>query len=293
MRVLYADSYDSRKYTDENLLYKSGLLEPTELNRSLVYLYGKDSDMFPLMATTIGQGFTTSVTPKLLNDTQYTWNTMGRMKHTSPVVRLRYSSDTKPGLNNQPFQVVFRDSWLTHQHGVTSPDQTYKCRVMSTGEQIGENEWVYTLQLTGSDPTAYISLDNFAVGKYWVMTVPTIAASKSDGNASNTMAPGKVTNQFGFHRFTKNIAGNIANKVTPIEFPKEGGGTTTMWSRSSTRWHTSSCSRAIREVRIIRFPSAPQPSLAPPASLRMRPNGRWEFCSWINLWIRASRSVRP
>lgn len=229
VRRLYADTYDSSKYSDENLLYKSRLLEPVDLSRTLVYLYGKDSDMFPLLNLTQGQGFSKSVAPKQLNDTQYTWNTFGRMKHVSPVVSLRNTSNTKPGLNNQPFEVIMEDDWFIYQYGVTSPDQSHRCRIMKPAEQIGVNQYVYTFQLVGADATEYVSLDNFLPGRYWVMTVPTIPSSKSDGNASNTMQPGKVTNQFGFMRFSKEIAGNISNKVTPIEFPTKGGGTTNMW----------------------------------------------------------------
>ena len=48
MREIQAVSYNSTVYSDENLLYSNSLIEPTSLNNSLTYLYGKDSDMFPL-----------------------------------------------------------------------------------------------------------------------------------------------------------------------------------------------------------------------------------------------------
>jgi hypothetical protein len=43
------------------------------------------------------------------------------------------------------------------------------------------------------------------------------------------MVPGEWTNQFGFQRYSKEITGNIANKVTNIEFDVAGGGKTNMW----------------------------------------------------------------
>ena len=98
-----------------------------------------------------------------------------------------------------------------------------------TPEAQANGTYKYRLMLSSSDPTEYISLDNFQSGMSWVMGAPTVAASLSDGTASNSMAPGTWTNQFGFHRFSKNIAGNIGKKVTNIEFDVEGGGTTNLW----------------------------------------------------------------
>jgi hypothetical protein len=43
------------------------------------------------------------------------------------------------------------------------------------------------------------------------------------------MAPGKMTNQFGYHRFSQGIAGNMANEVVNIELDLEGGGKTNAW----------------------------------------------------------------
>ena len=45
---------------------------------------------------------------------------------------------------------------------------------------------------------------NFTAGSSWVMGAPVVGMSKSDGTSSNSMAPGKWTNQFGMYRFSKN-----------------------------------------------------------------------------------------
>lgn len=228
MRQLYDMTYDSKAYTDENLLYKHKLLEPSKLSKNLTYLYGKDSNMFPLLSNTEGQGLV-SAKKIAMNDTQYTWPTMGRMKHTSNVIALTNSTNTYPGLNFTPFEVTMEDDWFIRQHGATSPDGAHLVRIQGDPVKLGPNKFKYTMVIQGGDPTEFVSLDNFAAGKAWVMGVPTVAATKSDGNRNNKMFPGKMTNQFGFHRFSMEITGNVANKVTVVEFDLDGGGTTNMW----------------------------------------------------------------
>lgn len=229
MREIQATLYDSSTYSDENMLLNFKLLDPVQLSKNLTYMWGKDSMRFPLLSLTEGQGSIKSIKPIKLNDTQYTWDVMGRMKHTSRVVGLVDAALVQPGVNYQEFEVYFEDNWLIKDYGAMSPDGTFHGRIQGEGEQVGANKWKYRIVGQHADPAAFCPLTNFTEGLAWVMTAPTIAASKSDGNRSNTMAPGKLTNQFGFHRFSKNISGNIANKVTPIQFDLEGGGTTNMW----------------------------------------------------------------
>jgi len=227
MRELQTTLYDNRGYTDENVLYKHRLIDPVQLSKNITFLYGKDSDMFPLLTNTEGQGFTKSIKPKLLNDTQYEWSVMGRMVHTSVVFGLQNATNVKPGLGFTPFGVIFEDDRFIPQYGAYSPDGLHQVRIQSK-EKLANGKWLYEMILQGSNPNEFVDLGNFISGKSWVMTVPTVSASKSDGNASNSMSPGKMTNQFGFNRFSKNIAGNVANKITVFEFDTESGGKTNL-----------------------------------------------------------------
>ena len=229
MRELTTTTYDSRGYSDENMLLNFKLLDPVSLNKNLTYLWGRDSDRFPLLTLTEGNGSIKSITPMKLNDTQYTWDVMGRMKFTSRVVRLSNTNVAEPGKGVQTFKMVMEDNWFPKDYGVRAPDGEFYGRVQGEPTKLGEKEYEYEIMPMHGDPATFCALTNFENGKYWSMTAPTIAASKSDGNRSNAMAPGKMTNQFGYHRFSKNIAGNIANKVTPIRFNLEGGGSTDMW----------------------------------------------------------------
>ena len=95
--------------------------------------------------------------------------------------------------------------------------------------------YLYRLKLTTPNPNAYVNLEMLAKGKYWSMTAPTISASYSKGNRSNVMGPGKMTSQLEYHRYTKEIAGNISNQVVTYEFKTAGGGTTNLWINEEMR----------------------------------------------------------
>lgn len=229
MRELYNTTYNSEKYTDVEMLYKNELIDTVTLSQSLTHLWGRDSEMFPLLSLTEGQNGLTSLPKKELNDTQYTWPVIGRMKHTSRVVGLANTSNVKPGLGGGTFQIIFEDDWFVRFSGATSPDKQHEIRVQGDGEVIGTNKVLYTVSLNSANDNEYISLDNFENGLAWVMGAPKVAGEKSDGTTSNSMAPGKWTNQFGFYRFSKPITGNVANKITNIEFDLDDGSKTNLW----------------------------------------------------------------
>lgn len=230
MRIVRPEAiYDSNTYNDENTLYNFKLLSPVKLKKNLTHLWGKDSDKFPLSYLTEGQGAFRSLAPVALNDTQYTWDIIGRMKHTSPVIGLSIPSITEPGKGYLPFEVIMKDNWFKKDFTATSPDGLSKVRIQSRGRQIGIDRWVYSFELVTGSPNEFVAASNFVEGLHWVMGAPIIAASKSDGNETNRMAPGEMTNQFGFHRFSENIAGNIANKVIDIEIDLDNGGKTNQW----------------------------------------------------------------
>jgi hypothetical protein len=210
-------------------MYKYKFLEPVQLSKNLTYLWGKDSNMFPLLSSTEGQGLLKPMKPKALNDTQYVWDIMGRMKHTSQVYALYNTGLAKPGLGFSPFQVYMQDNWFIGQHGAMTADRQHLLRIQGEPTKQANGMYLYTFVIVGGNHAEYVSLNNFTPGCYWTMAAPSVAASFSDGNRSNSMGPAKMTNQFGFQRFSKVISGNIAHKATKFEFDLEGGGKTNLW----------------------------------------------------------------
>jgi hypothetical protein len=227
MREIRSTGFISEKYTDENTIYNTGLMKPGELNSSLTYLFGKDNNMFPLLSATEGQGITKSITKKEMNDTQYIWRTMGRRKLTSKFVRVS-EGGAKPGLGIRSYKVVFADAHPIYQYSITAPDGRSTYRLESDYTKVKDG-FEYQLMPMTTDVTHYLSAANQVAGLAWVLGAPTIAASKSIGNRSHSRTPGKLTNQFGYHRYSKPIAGNVSSKVVEIEIPLEGGGTTMRW----------------------------------------------------------------
>lgn len=229
MREIYSTEYNQDVFTDDKLLYKTGLIDPVSLSKNLTYLWGRDSDMFPLLTATQGQNAFKSMKPTLMNDTQYTWPVMGRMKWTTKIVGLVDTASTTPGKGFAPFDVYVEDAQIHYQYSAFSPDQKSQVRFMSEPKKEANKKYRVTMQLFGSDPTEFVALSNFTAGKAWAMGPTSVAGALSDGTTSNRMTPGKMTNQFGWQRYSKPIAGNISNKVVNIEFDLDDGGTTNMW----------------------------------------------------------------
>ena len=88
MRELSQTTFDSSKHTSATMLTNNKLVDPVSLTKNLTWLWGKDTNAFPLSALTEGNGLLKSLTPVAMNDTQYKWSVIGRMKHISAVVGL-------------------------------------------------------------------------------------------------------------------------------------------------------------------------------------------------------------
>lgn len=230
MRVLSQGKYEDRGYSNEESIAYLQLQKPVEINSFLTYNYGMDDDRFPLSFMTEGQGSSGTVD---IATVQWTWSTMGRMKFTDFVTYFN-TANTKPGLGGAEFEVHFSTHWFIEQYGLIAPDGITQVRVQ---KDLGESPYGYgyLLKLTSPNPNAFISPDMLAKGKYWSMSGPTVSESYSKGNRSNSMGPGKMTSQLEFHRYSKEIAGNLANVITEYEFKTKSGGTNRLWINEEMR----------------------------------------------------------
>jgi hypothetical protein len=230
MRVLSQGKYEDRGYSNEESIAYLQLQKPVEINAFLTYNYGMDDDRFPLSFMTEGQGSSGTVD---IATVQWTWSTMGRMKFTDFVTYFNIAN-TKPGLAGAEFEVHFSTHWFIEQYGLIAPDGMTQVRVQ---KDLGESPYGYgyLLKLTSPNPNAFIDPAMLAKGKYWSMSAPTVSESYSKGNRSNSMGPGKMTSQLEFHRYSKEIAGNLANVITEYEFKRNGGGTSKLWINEEMR----------------------------------------------------------
>lgn len=230
MRILSQGKYEDRGYSNEESIAYLQLQKPVEINAFLTYNYGMDDDRFPLSFMTEGQGSSGTVD---IATVQWTWNTMGRMKFTDFVTYFN-TANTKPGLGGAEFEVHFSTHWFIEQYGLIAPDGKTQVRIQ---KDLGESAYGYgyILKLTSPNPNAFVDPEMLTKGKYWSMSAPTVAESYSKGNRSNSMGPGKMTSQLEFQRYSKEIAGNLANVITEYEFKTKGGGTSKLWINEEMR----------------------------------------------------------
>lgn len=230
MRILSQGRYEDRGYSNEESIAYLQLTKPVEINAFMTYNYGMDDDRFPLSFMTEGQGSSGVVD---IATVQWTWSTMGRMKFTDFVTYFN-TANTKPGLAGAEFEVHFSTHWFIEQYGLLAPDGKTQVRIQ---KDLGESPYgyAYLLKITNPNPNAFVDPEMLVKGKYWSMTAPTVSESYSKGNRSNSMGPGKMTSQLEFHRYSKEIAGNLANVVTQYEFKNGNGGTSNLWINEEMR----------------------------------------------------------
>jgi hypothetical protein len=218
-QVMYHDSFNGHGFTNENSLANALLTKPDTITPVITHLAGRESDKFPLTFLTEGQAG--GVRPIELNDVQYDWGVMGRMKHTDKLVSTIYGAGDKPGLNSTPFYIVFETNWLKRQHTIISPNGV-QCRIQGQPNPVGAH-YEYKLQLINPDASAFCPLSELAAGTAWSMTGgASVSESFSMGNESNTMAPGKLKNQISILRKSYHWGGNIKNKTVEVEFNIDG-----------------------------------------------------------------------
>ena len=230
MRTLSVGKFDDRGYSNEESIANLQLQKPVEINAFLTYNYGKDDDRFPLTFLTEGRGSAGVVD---IDTVQWTWKTMGRLKFDDFVTYFN-TANTKPGVGGSDFEVHFSTHWFIEQYTLTAPDGHTQVRIQ---RDLGESAhgYGYILRLMSPNPDAFVDPEMLAVGKYWSMGAPLVSESYSKGNRSNTMGPGQMTSQLEFHRYSKEIAGNLANVVTEYEFESGDGSKNKLWINEEMR----------------------------------------------------------
>lgn len=218
-RIIIRDKFDGTGYTNENSLANAMLTKPDVINPVVTHLAGMESKKFPLTFLTEGQkgGYKTIE----LNDIEYTWDVIGRMKYGSKIVSHTYGGSDKPGLGFSYFYLTFDTNWIKNQHLLSSPNGQ-QAQVKGEPVQVG-SYWQYKLQINGSDPAEYIAASEIAAGQSWVMTggAP-VSESDSMGNASNFMTPGKIKNQISIIRKSYRYGGNVVNKMVEVQLNADG-----------------------------------------------------------------------
>ena len=115
LREIGKKQYSKEVYSDADMLLNFNVLGAVDLNKSLTYLWGRNSNQFPLLSLTEGQGNISRKKPINAGDTQYKWKIMGKPTVTSPIVRLITPTQT-PGKGFMSFKAEFQDNWIPYQY---------------------------------------------------------------------------------------------------------------------------------------------------------------------------------
>ena len=229
MHVVSKGKFDDRGYSNEESIAYLQLQKPEAINAFLTYNYGMDDDRFPLTFLTEGQGRNGVVE---VNSIQWTWPVMGRMKFTDMLTNAPTSD--RVGLGGAEFVVSFATHWFIEQHTLIAPDGVTQLRIQKDlGE--GVNGYEYLVKLLDPNPNAYVSTENLTIGKYWSIGASIVEESYSKGNRSNVMGPGKMTSQLEIYRYSKEIAGNLANTIVEYEFKNSAGASNKLWINEEMR----------------------------------------------------------
>ncbi len=222
-RVVYHDSFEGKGFTDENSLANMFLTNPDELDMTLTFLMGQESKMFPLTFLSEGQeGGSWEV-----NDIEYKYSVMGKINRADTVALTAYSGSNKPGLARSKFKLPFKTNWFKYQHTIES-NYGDRARIVDRPVYDGSYHW-YELELIANSDSAFCSLASCTEGARWVMLGgANVSASRSEGNESNAVAPGKMKNQLSILRKSYRIAGNMGNKTVELRLMMDGKETS-MW----------------------------------------------------------------
>lgn len=224
-RILIHESFDNKGFTNNNSLAAMRLTKSESLNPVITHLMGQENRKFPLTFLTEGQRG--GLKQNSIEDVEYHWNVMGRLKKSDSVVSHSYSTGDTPGLAGTPFKVVFKSQFLKQQHLIHSP---YGTRARIQGKPVPvAGGFEYTLCIIWTVATESCPIDEIAAGTRWAMVggAP-VAESYSSGNESNKQAPGKVKNQISILRKSYEVGGNISNRTVEFQM-KTGNGTTNAW----------------------------------------------------------------
>ena len=224
-RVVIHDSWEGKGFTDENSLMNALLTRPDQIDPVITHLLGRENKMFPLSFLSEGQGKSGSVP---VDDIQYTYDVMNRINRPDYVVSSGYSGSDKPGIGVSTFYVTFKTQWIKYQTTIESKNG-FRARVVDRPVNDGPY-FKYALEPISGDPADFCPLTELVPGTKWAMVGgANVAQSRSEGNESNVVMPGKMKNQLSVLRKSYRIAGNVANKVVECQFDIEGKGKTNLW----------------------------------------------------------------
>lgn len=224
-RIVIHEQYDGTGFTTNQSLAAMRMTKAETINPVITHLMGNENKKFPLTFLTEGQkGGMRSIE---IEDVEYDWNVMTRMKRSDVIVSHEYAASTNVGQRGVPFHVTFKTNWLKSQHLVKTPNGK-TLRIVGKPLRVS-NGYKYTFQLIYRNIDEIVPTSEMTPGLRWSMSggAP-VSEAYSSGNESNKQAPGKIKNQISILRKSYEVGGNISNRTVEFQF-NMGGKTTSYW----------------------------------------------------------------
>lgn len=222
-RVLFHQNYDGNGFTTNDSLAKMRLTSPETINPVITHLMGKESDAFPMTFLTEGQlKGSRSIS---VEDIEYKFPVMGRLKKSDIIMGHEYAADTEGlGKGGAPVYITMKTNWIKQQHTVHTQNGVQmrtqgRPVVVSTG-------FKYEFQLIYSNDQESIPMSEITAGlKLSMVGGANVSESYSSGNESNKQSPAMVKNQIGVIRKSYEISGNVHNRTVEFQFNLNGKAT--------------------------------------------------------------------
>lgn len=211
--VLYKSKHFSG-LTDENMLSNALLAEPYKVSTVVSYIFGRYENT-TLDFLTNGMGKTL-----VIENREYEWPVMIEHDKAITIKDAKWngssiSSTDTPGINGTPVQVWVAEKWFGVGAILAFDDRNFQARVMAEPYQDG-TDFVYTLQVIGNSPNAFIDPTLLAKGKQLSREGSAYEEYSEEADIVNYQTPFKLRNQLTTMRLKYDITGSAYSTVMVI-----------------------------------------------------------------------------
>lgn len=210
--------------TDSNNLAQAYLTEPELVNNVLSFVFGYQYKN-PLAMLTGGIGKT-----RFVQNREYDWLLSGDIEKPIRIVRNPNPSNTTPGLNGQPFQVVLAEKEFVSGEVLIPDSRDYPVIVIGDAQTDGDG-FIYTLQLLDSDPTKFLPLALLSTDKEFSKDYSAYEEGSARSGTTTYNTGFRMRNCLNLQRKNREITGSAASDVMVVSMtdPKSGKSSK-MWA---------------------------------------------------------------
>lgn len=215
--------------TDENMLANALLTKPAQVTTVLSYIFGRyENNVLDFLTTGMGKTLT-------IENRQYEWPVAIEQDKAITIKNATWkgaailAADT-PGIMGTPIQIWVAEKWFGAGAIVAFDDRNFQARIMSEPYQDG-TDYVYTLQVIGSGPNAFIPPSLLAPGKKISREGSAYEEYSEEADIVNYQTPFMLRNHLTTMRLKYDITGSAYSSVMVISMKNpKSGQTTFLWS---------------------------------------------------------------